>query len=95
MNLNYNVAKINQLNAVLKGVIGQDTSKEIEKAQTEMLRLSKPRNWNVYTPNNAELEEDVGFESYLFLVGEHTGEDVNTMTVFRFCSLIDYIKNKK
>jgi hypothetical protein len=43
---------------------------------------------------NAELEHEVGFESFMFVVGEHTKEDVNNMTVFRFYSLLDYIKNK-
>ncbi len=83
------------MNAVLDGLVGKETNEALEKAQKDMLRLSKPRNWNVYTPNNAELQEDVGFEAYLFIVAEHTKEDVNTMTVFRFYSLIDYIKNKK
>jgi hypothetical protein len=43
---------------------------------------------------NAELEHEVGFEGFMFVVGEHTNEDVNTMTVFRFYSLLDYIKSK-
>lgn len=59
-----------------------------------MLRLSKPNLWNVYMSGNAELEHEVGFEGFMFVVGEHTNEDVNTMTVFRFYSLLDYIKNK-
>ena len=59
-----------------------------------MLRLSKPNLWNVYMNGNAELEHEVGFEAFMFVVGEHTKENVNTMTVFRFYSLLDYIKSK-
>jgi hypothetical protein len=59
-----------------------------------MLRLSKPSVWNVHITGNAELEHEVGFEAFMFVVSEHTKEDINTMTVFRFYSLLDYIKSK-
>ncbi len=59
-----------------------------------MLRLSKPNLWNVYMNGNAELEHEVGFEAFMFAVAEHTKEDLDKITVFRFYSLLDYIKNK-
>ncbi len=59
-----------------------------------MLRLSKPNLWNVFMANNAELEMEVGFEQFLFEVAEHTKEDLDKITVFRFYSLLDYIKDK-
>jgi hypothetical protein len=43
---------------------------------------------------NAELEMEKGFEQFLFEVAEHTKEDLDKITVFRFYSLLDYIKNK-
>jgi hypothetical protein len=92
--LNYNVAKIKQLNARLNKILGQDSQEDKEKAENEMLRLSKPNLWNVYLPNNAELEMEVGFEDFMFTVAEHTKEDLDKITVFRFYSLLDYIKSK-
>ena len=59
-----------------------------------MLRLSKPSLWNVHMQGNAELEMETGFEDFMFLVAEHTNEDLDKITVFRFYSLLDYIKNK-
>lgn len=59
-----------------------------------MLRLSKPRIWNVYILNNAELEFETDFEMWMFEINEHTRENLDNITVFRFYSLLDYIKNK-
>ncbi len=60
-----------------------------------MLRLSKPSIWNVYMSGNAELEMEVGFEGFLFAIAEHTKEDLEEITVFRFYSLLDHIKSKQ
>ena len=67
---------------------------DIKDAEKEMLRLSKPNLWNVFIPGNAELEMETGFEQFLFEVAEHTKEPLDKITVFRFYSLLDYIKNK-
>lgn len=61
-----------------------------------MLKQSKPSVWNVYEPNNADLEMETGFEEFMFLVAEHAppSEDLNKITVFRFYSLLNHIKKK-
>lgn len=59
-----------------------------------MLRLSKPNLWNVFLPNNAELENETEFEAWMLEIGEHTKENLDEITVFRFYCLLDYIKNK-
>lgn len=59
-----------------------------------MLRLSAPRIWNVYLPGNAELEMESGFELFMLSVSEHTTQDLDKITVFRFYSLLEYIKGK-
>jgi hypothetical protein len=59
-----------------------------------MLRLSKPRIWNVFIPGNAELENETEFEAWMLQVAEHTTEDLDKITVFRFYCLLDYIKDK-
>lgn len=92
--MSFNAAKIKQLIARIDKVIGLDVGDEIEEQETEMLRLSKPNLWNVFLAGNAELELETGFEQFMFEVQEHTKEDLNTITVFRFYSLLDYIKNK-
>jgi hypothetical protein len=78
----------------LDAVIGLDVKEEIKDSENEMLRLSKPNLWNVFMDGNAELEMETGFEQFLFEVAEHTKEDLDKITVFRFYSLLDYIKNK-
>ena len=93
--MNFNAAKIKQLMARLDRVIDSSVDiAEIEKQEKEMLRLSKPNLWNVFMAGNAELEMETGFEQFLFEVAEHTKEDLDKITVFRFYSLLDYIKNK-
>lgn len=94
MNLQYNVAKIKQLEAIVDGILGQETTEDQIKYENEMLRLSKPNVWNVYLPGNAELDHEVGFEGFMFAVAEHTNEDLDKITVFRFYSLLDHIKSK-
>jgi hypothetical protein len=92
--LNYNVAKIKQLNARLNKILGNDSKEDRESAEKDMLRMSKPSIWNVHIIGNAELEMEVGFEDFIFQVSEHTNEDLDKITVFRFYSLLDYIKSK-
>lgn len=71
-----------------------DTEEQRKKSEAEMRRLSRPQSWNIYTPNNALLGMEKGIEEFMFLVAEHTREDLDKITVFRFYSLLDYIKNK-
>jgi hypothetical protein len=86
---------LRQLESIVDDILGIEESKANQKkAEKEMLRLSKPNVWNVHINGNAELEHEVGFEAFMFVVSEHTKEDVNNMTVFRFYSLLDYIKSK-
>jgi hypothetical protein len=92
--LNFNAAKIKHLLSQLDEIIGADRTEEKDKQSKEMLRLSKPRLWNVHMKNNAELEMEVDFEEFMLQVGEHTKQDLDKITVFRFHSLLDYIKNK-
>ncbi len=93
-NLNYNVAKLKQQDARLDSIIGIESEEEKQEAEKEMMRLSKPSVWNVHLPDNAELEMETGFESFMFLIAEHTNEDLDKITVFRFYSLLTHIKSK-
>jgi len=93
-NGNYNAAKLKQLDSILDGILGKDSKEAKDKAEYEMLRLSAPSLWNVYEKNNAELEMETGFELFMFSVSEHTKEDLDKITVFRFYSLLEYIKEK-
>ena len=90
--MNYNVAKIKQINARFDKVLGLESDEDKQSAENDMLRLSKPSLWNVYMEGNAELQWEVGIESFMFLVAEHTKEDLDKITVFRFYSLLDYKK---
>jgi hypothetical protein len=90
---------LRQLESIVDNILGiEESNTNQKKAEKEMLRLSKPNVWNVHMKDqngsNAELEHEVGFEAFMFVVSEHTKEDVNNMTVFRFYSLLDYIKSK-
>ena len=95
LDLNYNAAKIKELSAQIDGILGLDTEKEVQDAEFEMLRLSKAEIWNIYIAGNAALELENSFETFMFSVQEHTKEDLDNMSVYRFYCLLDHIKNKK
>jgi hypothetical protein len=88
------VALLRHLEAVVDEILGSETKETQDKTEFEMLRLSKPSIWNIYITGNAELEYENGFESFVFAVAEHTSENIETMSTYRFYCLLDYIKNK-
>ena len=49
---------------------------------------------HVFIKGNAELKMSNGFEEFMFLVAEHTKEDLEKISLLRFYSLLDYIKSK-
>ncbi len=73
---------------------GEDTAKEQAECLEVMLYQSKPADWNVHNPNNAELKHENGFEVFMFKIAEHTKEDLDKITVYRFYTLLDYITAK-
>ena len=93
-NPNYNASKIKHLLGQLDVIIGDATKDELTKHEHEMLRLSVPELWNVYEKNNAELQHEIGFEQFMFLVQEHTKEDLKKIETTRFYSLLNYIEDK-
>lgn len=59
-----------------------------------MLELRKPNVWNTNVEGNMEVETEVEFEKFLVSLSEHTNENLEEITVFRFYSLIDLLKEK-
>lgn len=59
-----------------------------------MLQLKKPNIWNTNVEGNMEVQTEVEFEKFLVSLSEHTSENLEEITIFRFYSLIDYLKEK-
>jgi hypothetical protein len=59
-----------------------------------MLRLSKPKSFNIYEDGNEELAMTNGFHRFVFLVEEHTTRDIRNMPTTEAYSLIDLIEEK-
>ena len=94
--LAHGVASIRELEAGYKTLLEEEGSEqEYIKAQHEKIKLNAPDVWNVYVDGNMERQMEVGFEEFLLNVGEHTKEDLSKITVFRFYTLLNYLKNKK
>jgi len=70
-------------------------SEEIYRHEKNMLQIDTPRVWNIHQEGNMEVKLEVEFEQLLFALGERTNEDLNEVVVFRFMSLIQYLKSKK
>jgi hypothetical protein len=60
-----------------------------------LLKLINPTYWNLSRDNSAEKQIELGFEEFMLAVKEHTTEDLDKITTFRFYSLLDYIKKKQ
>ncbi|MHC4648808.1 MAG: hypothetical protein ACYTBJ_25405, partial [Planctomycetota bacterium] len=64
-------------------------------ATNELLRLIKPTFWNLNREGNADVSIEVGFEEFMISVAEHTNEDLNTITTFKFYTLLKHINKKQ
>lgn len=92
--MSYNVARIARGKSIFDRILGNADEADTLEAENEMMRLSIPQNWNVFIKGNAELKMSNGFEEFMFLVSEHTKEDLDKISLLRFYSLLDYIKSK-
>lgn len=70
------------------------TDKRIEEQERDILDLDNPNVWNINTRGNMEVEMETEFEMFMLAVGEHTKEKIDEISVFRFYSLLGYIKEK-
>lgn len=81
-----------ELNLILED--NEENRLELHEAEKEILLLNPPRSWNVYVAGNMEIEMEVEFEKFLISVSEHTNENIETISVFKFNVLVDYLKEK-
>jgi ubiquitin C-terminal hydrolase len=81
-----------QLSVILEE---EEAEQENKQATDELLRLINPTYWNLNIENSAEKEIELSFEEFMLSVREHTTEDLENITTFRFYSLLDYIKKKQ
>jgi hypothetical protein len=95
-NVIYNTALINKLKARISWILDDEGAKEQEQVATnELLRLIKPTFWNLNREGNADVDIEVGFEQFMMSVAEHTKEDLNTITTFKFYTLLKHINKKQ
>lgn len=91
----YNAARLILDKALLDSeFFGGDIGTIKEDTEAELLRLTKPKIWNVNITGNEELVMETGFDKFVFLVQEHTTVNIDEISLFRFYSLLDYIKEK-
>lgn len=94
-NVVFNAALISHLIARLDNIISvDDKQSKVDDTTAELLRLSKPKLWNPTIPNNAEVDMERNYQRLLLIMGEHTNQDLEDITIHKFYSLIAYIKEK-
>lgn len=87
---------IKKLKSQLSVILEEEEAEQDNKQATDqLLRLINPTYWNLNIDNSAEKEIELGFEEFMLSVREHTTEDLENITTFRFYSLLDYIKKKQ
>ena len=62
---------------------------QITLAQTILNKANSKQEFTTILKQNSD------FEQLMLLVGEHTNQDLNEITTFRFYNLLDYIKSKQ
>ncbi len=83
------------MKARISWILEEDDNVEKEqKATKELLKLIKPNFWNLNREGNADVDIEVGFEEFMMSVGEHTKADLNTITTFKFYTLLKHINKK-
>jgi len=91
----YNLARLIEAEAILDSAFfGKEIGTVKEDTEMELSRLTKPKVWNVNIKGNEEIVMETGFDKFLFLVQEHTSVDLDSISLFRFYSLLDFIKEK-
>mgnify|MGYP003146463224 FL=1 len=87
---------INKLKARVNWILEDEGAKELEEVATkELLRLIHPTFWNLNREGNADVNIEVNFEEFMISVAEHTKEDLNTITTFKFYTLLKHINKKQ
>ena len=87
---------INKLKARVNWILEDEDAKEQEEVATkELLRLIHPTFWNLNREGNADVNIEVNFEEFMISVAEHTKEDLNTITTFKFYTLLKHINKKQ
>ena len=76
-------------------IIGTKTKEDLKPHKDAMLRLSRPKSYNVYEPDNEELAMTNGFHRFVFLVEEHTNRDIRKMPETEVYALLDLIEEKE
>ena len=86
---------------ILKGKVDLVLEDDIGTAETNIyegekgiLQLHKPSSWNIYVSGNMEREMEIEFEKFLINVNENSNNDIDEVTVFRFYSTIEHLKDK-
>lgn len=59
-----------------------------------MLEQRKPNVWNTNIVGNMEVETEVEFEKFLVSLSEHTTENPEDFSVFKFYALIELLTEK-
>lgn len=73
----------------------EDGEKELTESNNDLLRLTTPDFWNTNIEGNAEVRTEREYDLLLLAVGEHTKEDLDKITIKKFYSLLEYIKQKQ
>ena len=91
----YNLELLKKIKLELRQILyKEDNSKAIDRHEKNILKMDLPNIWNIYQRENKEVEMETEFEKFMLAVSEHTNENIDNISVFRFYSLLSYIKSK-
>jgi len=93
----YNVELINKMQLEVSQVLeesDENVEREIFDSEKRLLLKNTPNIWNVNTEGNSEIEMEVDFEKFMIAISEHTNENIDDISVFRFYVIVEFIKEK-
>ena len=72
----------------------EDQVNQVFNLEKEILRHEKPNIWNVHHEENMERGLEIEFEKFALAVLEHSGLNIDTVTVKTFYSKVEQLKEK-
>lgn len=78
--------------AILESIINNEEKGDVEKIETEMLRLYKPLSFS--GQNSFEIEYDKQFESACTIISQETNIDAHTLTTLQYYLTLENINKQ-
>lgn len=94
INADEGALRLNLISEKLEEILGEVNAERVQEIEKSILYHNRPRNWNVWTEDNAERAMEVDFNKFAISVVSQTGQDLDKLSTFSFYSGVEYLEDK-